>query len=318
MLPQAVLKARPAPRSPKRPPSSNAVIASLARDLAGALVREPSSAEWQQVLRALDSYNVQEIERLILGDPFALSQLWATQHVNALGNSYAHAANEELRRLGSHTRLELYQKAARGGSRRRPQKPEQDPPKIPNRFPGVPHEDTFIRRQAGKLITRVSGEQRAAIREMLAARYNREKRPETLVRDLRRSIGLDAPRARALRNFEDAQRANGAKNVDAKVERYKQQLIASRAQTIARTESVAIENQGRIQAWEAAIDAGDLPIESEQEWTSTGEPCPDCQAMDGQRVPVGEDFTSLRYGLVAQPPLHPNCYCILVVRAFKP
>ncbi len=152
---------------------------------------------------------------------------------------------------------------------------------------------------------------------MLLARYNNEKRPETLVRDLRRSIGLDAPRARALRSFEDGLKDSGAKNVDGQVERYRAQLIRSRAETIARTESVAVDNQGRIQAWQVAIDAGSIPVDTEQEWVTQGEPCKDCEAMDTQSVPVGGMFTSPKYGEIAQPPLHPNCYCILVVRAFK-
>ncbi len=297
----------------------------MTRDLAGALIREPTPEEWVGVANAISRLDVNQIQALLMGHPHEMNEAWAERHVQAYGRGYLHAANEELRRLGTGMSFELYrkhaiEKAAKGGSRRRPQSPEDHsypPPKTPNRFTGVPHADTFIRGQAGKLITRVNIEQRNAIREQLIARYNREKKPETLVRDLRRSIGLDAPRARALRNFEDKLRTDGAKNVDHQVERYRAQLIRNRAETIARTESVAIENQGRIQAWETAIDAGDLPVDAEQEWVTAGEPCEDCDAMDGQRVPVGESFTSPAYGAVMQPPLHPRCMCVLVVRALK-
>ncbi len=322
MLKPAPLKTRARSRPLAQPNTSNALIASLTAELSGALIREPSAEELVLVARAIDRLSVDEIVRVLMGgDHFDMAEAWADRFVQAIGNNYLVAANEELARLGTGMSFELYkkhaiEKAAKGGSRRRPQTPDYPPPKTPNRFPGVPHEDTFIRRQAGKLITRINGEQRAAIREQLIARYNRERRPETLVRDLRRSIGLDAPRARALRNFENGLRESGAKNIETKVERYRQQLIRNRAETIARTESVAIENQGRIQAWTAAIDAGDLPVDAEQEWVTQGEPCELCEKMDGQRVPVGEAFTSPDYGLVEQPPLHPRCYCMLVVRAF--
>jgi hypothetical protein len=181
----------------------------------------------------------------------------------------------------------------------------------------VPHSDEFIRTRAADLVVRVSREQRTAIRETILERYTREKKPETLVRDLRSIVGLDPRRARALRSFEKELRAKGAKNVASQVERYKQTLLRNRAETIARTESVSIENAARVEAWDIADDAGDLGENAEMEWVSTGEACPRCQEMDGQRAAVGEEFSSTSEGSIAYPPLHPNCYCVVVLRSFK-
>jgi hypothetical protein len=193
--------------------------------------------------------------------------------------------------------------ATSGGEPPKPKKP----PRTKNRFPGVPHSDEFIRERAASLVVQVSRDQRQAIRDAIQTRYTRERRPETLVRDLRNTVGLDPRRARALRTFEDKLRESGAKNVSAQVDRYREKLLQNRAETIARTESVAVENQARMEAWDIAMDAGELPADAEQEWVSTGEACPRCQELDGVRVPVGEAFPSSLGP--ALPPLHPNCYC---------
>ncbi len=282
---------------------SPATVATMARAMREALVRDPSRDEWEMIVRYLWRGDLAAAERVLMGDPYLLAREWADRHISAFGQTYLDAAHAELARVGSRTRLELFEKAAR--------KPKQ------NRFPGVPHSDEFIREQAGRLIVRVSDDQRRAVRDMLMERYNNEKRPETLVRDLRRSIGLDPRRARALRNFENDARERGVKNVDAQVERYRLQLIRDRAETIARTESVAIENQAKIEAWDIAMNAGDIPAESEQEWVTSADCCDDCAELDGERVSIGGSFKSTKYGSVFSPPLHPRCYCMLVLRSFK-
>lgn len=278
--------------------TSRAVIASLARRLGRALEAEFSPEKWIEVVRAIDQRRIGDIEALLVPeDERALAEAWGERFVEALGGAYVDAANGELRRSGARMELDLYRKAKRK-----------------NRFPGVPHDDGFIRRQAAALVVRASRDQRQAIREALIERYNNEKRPESLVRDIRRTIGLDPRRARALRNFEDKLVESGARNVDAQVERYRRRLLQSRAETIARTESVAIEGEAKREAWEIAVDSGALPPTTEKEWVTSGDPCPDCAAMDGQRVPVGEDFVSVRYGRVSREGLHPSCLCTVVLR----
>lgn len=281
---------------------SPATVATMARAMRSALVHEPSTDEWEMIVRYLWRGDLASAERVLMGDPYVLARAWAQRHIDAFGQTYLDAAHAELERVGSRTRLTLFEKAAK---------------KTPNRFPGVPHSDEFIRRKAGELIVRVSDDQRRAVRDMLLERYNNEKRPETLVRDLRRSIGLDPRRAKALRNFENDMRARGAKNIDSQVERYRERLIRDRAETIARTESVAIENQAKIEAWDIAINAGDIPQDSEQEWVTSTDCCDDCAELDGERVEVGGSFKSAKYGTVFSPPLHPRCYCTLVLRSFK-
>jgi hypothetical protein len=269
-------------------------------ELVSALVPELPTETWQEIVRALAQGRVDLVERLILGSQYEMSEEWGERFVRALGATYTSAANIELARVGSRTTIELFRKAAK--------------PRDKNRFPAVPHDDAFIRRQAAKLVVGVSRDTRTAIREALIARYNNTKKPETLVRDLRNTIGLDPRRAKALRSFEDKLREQGVKGIDGKVERYRDALIRARAEAIARTESVAIENQARIEAWSIGLDSGAISEEAEMEWVSNGDPCEHCEDLDGERVPIGEMLESTHYGQVAHPPLHPTCYCMVVLK----
>ncbi len=303
-----VLKAKP-PRRPSAPGHRTpaATIARLAAGLREALVEDLSPESWHAVIAAISRGELWIVENIMLGTAEeSLAPAWADRFVAALGGTYTESANAELARVGVRMRVELYQKAL--------EKAAKKPKRSKNRFPGVPHSDEFIRQHAADLVVRVSREQRQAIREQIAARYNNERRPETLVRDLRNVVGLDPRRARALRTFEDKLRENGARSVSEQVERYRNTLLQNRAETIARTESVAVENQARMEAWDIALDAGELPHDAEQEWVSTGDACPLCDELDGMRVPVGEAFPS-SHG-PALPPLHPNCYCVITLRSF--
>ncbi len=293
--------ARPRPRAPGHKTPS-AVLARLARGLKEALVNDLSPDSWRQVIAAVNRGELHLVERIILGhEDDTLAPEWADRFVSVLGGTYEAAANAELARVGYRGKVELYQKAAK-------------PKRTRNRFPGVPHSDEFIRATAADLVVRVSREQRLAIREALMARYTNERRPETLVRDLRNVVGLDPRRARALRSFEDKLREDKARDVGAQVERYRERLLQNRAETIARTESVAVENQARFEAWDIAADAGQIPADAEQEWVSSNDACPVCDELDGVRVPIGEAFPS-SHGPVL-PPAHPNCMCVLTLRSF--
>ncbi len=298
MLGALVFKAMPPPRKP-RPTNSN-IVARMAAELRRALVRDFSPDTWRQVIAAIDRGELYVVENLLVGREDSLPKEWADMFVRALGATYEAAANAELASVGTHARLELY--AVRKAKKKS------------NRFPGVPHSDEFIRRNAASLVVRVSRDQRQSIRDTLMTRYNNKRRSETLVRDLKNVVGLDPARARALRNFEDKLVEGGARNVSAQVARYSEKLLQNRAETIARTESASIENQARFEAWDIAADAGDIPSDAEQEWVSSDDPCPKCQALDGQRVPLGEAFPSDEGP--ALPPLHPNCLCALVLRSF--
>lgn len=284
---------------------SPSLVRRMKNMLFDALVDDLSPDSWAAVARALRYGSMQLVEDLIVGTGDSLTRAWSDRLVAVVRDAYEHAANTELARVKSGMRLTLanVSKAKR----------KVDSGK--NRFVDVPHSDVFIRQRSADLVVRVSHDQRQAIREQLLARYNKDRRPETLVRDLKQVVGLDPRRVKALRNFEDKLRATpGARDVAAQVERYRKELLQNRAETIARTESATIENQAKFEAWDIAMDEGALPTDAEYEWVASADACPTCEELDGERVPVGEAFPSS--GGPALPPLHPNCYCTLVLRSF--
>lgn len=88
-----------------------------------------------------------------------------------------------------------------------------------------------------------------------------------------------------------------------------------RAVMIAKTESMDAANQGLLASWDQAADEGLLTGDEYKEWiaTETGA-CDICEELDGETVPIDEDFSS---GDDA-PPAHPNCRCTLGIAASRP
>lgn len=81
-----------------------------------------------------------------------------------------------------------------------------------------------------------------------------------------------------------------------------------RAETIARTETMKAANRGQQDAWDQAVQHGLLNDDDvEQEWIVTPDDrlCLVCEALDGVRAKLGEEFDDGIDG----PPAHPNCRC---------
>lgn len=86
----------------------------------------------------------------------------------------------------------------------------------------------------------------------------------------------------------------------------------ARAETIARTETMTASNQGQTAAWDQAIEEGFLTGRETKEWIVTPDDrlCPLCEPMDGQNVPMSDNFVQPETNdQVDAPPLHPRCRC---------
>jgi SPP1 gp7 family putative phage head morphogenesis protein len=88
-----------------------------------------------------------------------------------------------------------------------------------------------------------------------------------------------------------------------RAEKYTQKLIRTRAQTIARTETMRASNEGQAQLWRQAQEMGLLTGKEQKVW-QVADPCPICAPLDGERVGINEDFS-----VGQDPPLHPRCRC---------
>jgi SPP1 gp7 family putative phage head morphogenesis protein len=88
----------------------------------------------------------------------------------------------------------------------------------------------------------------------------------------------------------------------------------ARAETIARTETIAASNRGQQEAWDQAVEEGLLTGNETQEWITTPDDrtCPICEPLDGVNVALGEQFDT-ELGKVDGPPAHPRCRCALAL-----
>jgi hypothetical protein len=171
--------------------------------------------------------------------------------------------------------------------------------------------------RSSKLVTQISKTTRGAIRKLIGEAYTEGRSVYDTARLLRTIVGpLDSQVGRIARAYGetvDLLRESGLTFAQAQekaakqAERVTDRAVASRAETIARTEIITAGNQGRIEAWSQAIDAGLLPSNAHKEWVAF-DPCPECEGLDGEVVPYDEPFSSGDDG----PAAHPNCRCAVV------
>ena len=86
-----------------------------------------------------------------------------------------------------------------------------------------------------------------------------------------------------------------------------------RVQTIAHTEAMTAANEGQRQLWNQALDDGLLDGDEQQVWIVTPDDklCDDCEEMEDETAPLGEDFGPDG----DYPPMHPNCRCTVGLEA---
>lgn len=93
----------------------------------------------------------------------------------------------------------------------------------------------------------------------------------------------------------------------------------SRAERIARTESLAVSNEGALEAYKQS------PMVNAKEWSAEIDACEFCKALNGKVIGLNEHFLGFgqsmesgdnqmtaNYESIVHPPLHPNCKCSLL------
>jgi hypothetical protein len=198
----------------------------------------------------------------------------------------------------------------------------------------------YARTHAAALVEGVADETRRVIAEVIALGAERGLTTVQQSRAIREVVGLPPQWARAPQALADELRAGDLAAatrrlsaterqevrgrilddtvddafVDRMTARYAESLVNLRAQTIARTESLAAAHAGLVEEWKQARDAGVLPIAMRQYWIVTPDDrlCPICvriPEMNPDGRALGEPFMTPE-GLVDYPPApHPNCRC---------
>ena len=177
----------------------------------------------------------------------------------------------------------------------------------------------WIQNHALEMVFGVTENSKLAIREILRRSFEGQmtvRQQAMFIRDL---IGLDPRRAKALNNF----RIQMIGEVpDGKAERllvqYRKRLIADRASTIARTESITASAQGQHALWLQALEQGFLDNDVRRRPVVTPDTrlCELCSPMPSNplnTVRLNEPFTRGDGLLVMNPAFHPNCRCSVVL-----
>lgn len=145
-----------------------------------------------------------------------------------------------------------------------------------------------------------------------------EDQGEALTRRLR-DRRFDGSIVRAIRNERPLSQAH----IDKMVERYRQRYVKYRAETIARTEALRNVHQGVNEAFDQAIELGQInPDDIEQKWISArdGRVRDSHQSLNGETRKIGETwqgkYGDLRYPGDPQAPAGDviNCRCIVTRR----
>jgi HK97 family phage portal protein len=179
-----------------------------------------------------------------------------------------------------------------------------------------PQAVAWARQYSGQLITSVSEETRAAIRELVARAFEEGVPPASLARQIRPLIGLTRRQAQAVDTFRATLSEAGAGNIDDRVERYAEAQLRYRAVTVARTETLNSANAGLLNAWDRAVSEGYLDRERTRRiwvptWDDRLDPvCRDIPDMNPDGVALGEPFQT-PIGPLMGPTAHPRCRCTM-------
>lgn len=168
-------------------------------------------------------------------------------------------------------------------------------------------------RQAGEAVIEVSAATKRSIREIVRRGQLGQLTVDQQARRIRGLIGLTERQTASVLNFEAGliERGITGTRLETMVARKYRQVLARRASTIARTETIKAANLGQRNLWRQAADQGLINRDTAQKrWIITpgDRTCPICIPMDGQLRPLEEPFVSPFNGASTQTPgIHVAC-----------
>lgn len=165
-------------------------------------------------------------------------------------------------------------------------------------------------KMAAKMIVEITAETEANIRNLIVAAIRDGIPPYDAARTIVPLIGLTSAQGQAVLKYRKELIDNGLTldTTNTKVDRYADQLLSSRADTIARTEILDSLNAGQTQSWLQAQDDGLLSRNATKEVILSDDACEECVAIAEEGpVPVNEDFSE------EGPPFHPRCRCTTAI-----
>ena len=192
-----------------------------------------------------------------------------------------------------------------------------------------PRATLWAQEHAGLLITQLTDTVAATVQSIVTRAVATGMGPRDLASLLSQVVYLHDRYAGAVMNYRIGLETQGTlpgTRIDELVAAYHDQLLDTRAETIARTELLTAMNEGKLEAFTQAQEAGLLTATAQKVWI-TGEDervcSPDnpksskdgpwCEPMDGVQVPLDEPFVLDDGSSIDTPPLHPLCRCTLEI-----
>ncbi len=168
----------------------------------------------------------------------------------------------------------------------------------------------WAKEYSGKQITAITDQSRDAVRSIVEQVFTEPLTPDQAARAVRQVIGLSDVQAGALAKQRAKLTAGGASpsEIESAATGYTKEAIASRAETISRSEIMAASNKGQRMLWDGAKDAGLIDNKSaHREWIGGQEnSCDECDEMDGNTADLDGDYDG---PYSDGPPGHPSCEC---------
>lgn len=204
--------------------------------------------------------------------------------------------------------------------------------------------EAWLRQESSELVTRISNDTRTNMRELIETGVRDGRNPRNIALDIigrinpdtgRREggiVGLTAPQQQWVVNARDdltnlsehyfTRKARdkrfdsivrkaidsgtplSSQKINAIVDRYSDNLLLQRGETIARTESIRALNKSADEAFQQAIDDGSLAANAVSKiWDSAGDNRvrADHAEMDGQKVLMDQPFVTPEGGLLMYP-----------------
>lgn len=179
-----------------------------------------------------------------------------------------------------------------------------------------PRAISWAERHAAELVRELTDTSFNAVHQIIVGMFREGIDPQKAARLIRDVIGLDDRYAQAVQNYRRKLEEGDTpeERTEGLVGRYSQRLLRSRADMIARTESMTASNKGQNELWQQAADKGFLDKErARQQWIVTPDErlCDLCNELgDSDPVPLDTAWSTSE-GVFFNPPAHPSCRCTM-------
>lgn len=172
----------------------------------------------------------------------------------------------------------------------------------------------WARTRGLELVTDLTEQQLLATQGIILDALGGNLARETVAPLIELTIDLHPTQAKWVQDRLARDLASGMSRQEAYVQSraFTEQLLRQRAMVIARTEIMAAENMGQLEAWRQASRDGLLPKEARKVWVMGPGACPTCAQVNGRAVKLEDPFPVVD---VLVPPAHPNCRCTVGLAA---